>query len=164
MKKKTKKEHRKRWIAYCKAIKIMKEDSKKIILKYHSSIRIERPGTTYMGRILQRMRSLTGQVSLLRHRNRLIEVYRSLFPKFFRVLDEWPYNTTLQTQHKQADTSYSIKEGFVLQATTRLYRQKQLEEQVEWRIYPCSDGVELIVSCSTRLAVLLAAEELRPNL
>lgn len=137
---------------------------KKITLRYHSSIRIERPSTTYMGRILQRMRSLTGQVSLLPHRNHLLEVYRSLFPTFFRVLDAWPCNTILQTEHRRADTSYSIEEGFVVEATTRLYRQKQLVEQVEWRIYPCSDGVELIVSCSTRLEVLLAAEALRLDL
>lgn len=134
---------------------------RKITLLYHSSIRIERPSTTYMVRILQRMRSLTGQVSLLTHQNHLLEAYRSMFPAFFRVLDAWPYNTTHQTEHRQADTSYSIEEGFVLEATTRLYRQKQLEEQVEWRIHPCSDGVELIVSCSNRLEVLLTAEALR---
>ena len=133
---------------------------KKTTLRYHSSTRIERPDTTCMGRILQRMRSLTGQVSLLPHQNCLVEVYRSMFSLFFRVLDAWPCNTTRQTEHKQADTSYSIEEGFVLEATTRLYRQKQLEEQVEWRICPCSDGVELKVSCSTRLAVLLTAEAL----
>ena len=40
----------------------MTEDSKKIILKYHSTIRIEHPSTTWLGRILQRMRILTKQV------------------------------------------------------------------------------------------------------
>ena len=40
----------------------MTEDSKETTKIWHSTIRIEHPSTTWLGRILQRMRILTKQV------------------------------------------------------------------------------------------------------
>lgn len=137
--------------------KKMKENIKKTTLRYHSSIRVERLSTTWRGRIAQKMRTLSGQAILLPNRSRLPEVYRSLFPAFFRALDSLPYSTKHPTEQMTLSTSYTIKEALVVEGTTTLYHQTETVEQAEWRICPCSDGADLTVSCSNRLAFRLFA-------
>lgn len=141
----------------------MKENIKKTTLRYHSSIKIERPSTTWRGRIAQRMRILAGQVSLLRRGESPIQVYRSTFPTFFRVLDEWTHSTTHPTEPTEVEMSYCPKGASGAEAVVRIYRRKELIEQVGWRISPCSDGTDLTVCCSSRLGFRLLAENFRWN-
>ena len=58
----------------------------------------------------------------------------------------------------RVSTSYTLLEGFVVEGETTLYHQTESVERVEWRIAPCSDGLELTACYSGLLEYRLAVE------
>ena len=135
--------------------------SKKVKYTWRSSIKIERPCTTWLGRIGQRRRIRKGRVLLLDHPGCLTGAARQVFSDFFLLLDELPYSTTHPTEQMTVSTSYSMQGELSQEAHTSLYHQKQLVQQLEWKIYPCNGGLELTVLCSKDFyARLIALERL----
>ena len=114
----------------------------------HSSIRIERPCITRWGRRQQRRKMKRGEILLLEHPADLYVVLRTVFPNFFRLLDEWTCSPTHPTQQPRISTTYTQPSPLSLEAVTTLYLQEEIEEQVAWTLYPCSDGIDLKVVCS----------------
>jgi hypothetical protein len=138
----------------------MEESIKKTTKTWRSAIRIERPSTTWWGRIAQKRRIRKGEILTLEHFRLSSSAVRELFPWLFRVLDKLPYSTTLPTEQMKVNTSYSLKSESLLEGKTKLYHQTQPIEQVEWTICLCNGEAQLTVRCSKLFSDLLAREML----
>ena len=134
------------------------EETKRTTQRWHSSIRVERRDTTWWGRISQRMKILQGRLLRLERESDLPQLYRLAFSSFFRALDALPCSTRHPKEQMRVSTSYTLLEGFVVEGETTLYHQTESVERVEWRIAPCSDGLELTACYSGLLEYRLAVE------
>lgn len=145
-----------------KRVKVKKfigmEEPKRTTQRWHSSIRVERRDTTWWGRISQRMKILQGRLLRLDRESDLPQLYRLAFSGFFRALDALPCSTIHPKEQLRVSTSYTLLAGFVVEGETTLYHQTESVERVEWRIAPCSDGLELTACYSCLLEYQLAVE------
>ena len=148
MTKKDKKKYKKQWTDHCKGLKVVTKLSKETTKIWHSTIRIEHPSTTWLGRIAQKRRIRRGEIHILEHFELSTSVARELFPWLFRVLDRWPYSTIHPIEQMKVDSSYSLKSKSYMVGNTRLYHQTQLVEQVEWTISLCNGEADMTVRCS----------------
>jgi hypothetical protein len=160
MTKKDKKKYRKQWTDYCKVLKAVTKLSKETTKTWRSTIKIEHPSTTWLGRIAQKRRIRKGEIQILEHFELSTSVARELFPWLFRVLDRWPYSTIHPIEQMRVDSSYSLKSKSYMVGNTSLYHQKQLVEQVEWTISLCNGEADLTVRCSKMFSDLLARDML----
>ena len=114
--------------------------------------------TGYSPGVLQRMKILQGRLLRLERESDLPQLYRLAFSAFFRALDALPCSTIHPKEQMRVSTSYTLLEGFVVEGETTLYHQTESVERVEWRIAPCSDGLELTACYSGLLEYRLAVE------
>ena len=124
--------------------------AKKTTKRWHSSIKIERPSTTWLGRVAQKMRIRRGEIQLHEHSRLSPAVARELFPLPFRVFDRLPYNSTHPTEQMSVSTSYSLKSKSCMSGCTTLYHRTRLEERVKWTLCLCNGEADLTILCSGR--------------
>ena len=134
----------------------MNKTAKKSIT-WHSPIRLERPCTTLLGRMRQRIQILAGDLLTPTSQPDLQRCYRKVFGTFFHVLDAWQQDTIHQKGQTTVKTTYTQTGLFSVEAVTEYYHRKRLLQRVEWQIVPRRNGTDLIIQCEAGLLERLIA-------